>query len=33
MRKEVMDVVADAISLIPEERKCECGAAVERGRL
>jgi len=33
MRKVVMDVVADAISLIPEERKCECSTAAERGRL
>ena len=33
MRKKVMDVVIDAINLIPEEKKCECSKAVERGRL
>ena len=33
MRKVVMGVVEDAIALIPEEKKCECSKAAERGRL
>jgi len=33
MRKVVMEIVEDAIKLIPEEKKCECSKAAERGRL
>ncbi|KAA0001438.1 MAG: MTAP family purine nucleoside phosphorylase [Thermoplasmata archaeon] len=33
MKKVVMDVVIDAIELIPEEKGCKCSEAVERGRL
>ncbi len=33
MRKVVMGVVLEAAELIPEKRNCECGRAVEHGRL
>jgi len=33
MRKVVIDVVRDAVKLIPKEKNCDCSIAVERGRL